>query len=108
CRQPRTNAGDEPGVVGQVRGTIDVMPDLMGQNLRGEIAKIPLGNLPQADDDRMVNQPDHRKASGELMLLLLFRRAAPDWFPQLHKATPYLQCSGPPLLPAAVNLFERR
>jgi hypothetical protein len=78
-RKPRTDASEQAGVVGEIGGTIDVMPDFMGENFQRKLRNVLLLNLPQADDDGVIHQTDHREAAGKLFALLVFGVETPMW-----------------------------
>ena len=63
--QRRADARDQPRVVVEVAGAVDVVADLVAEDLRREVLEAPLGDLPQADHDGVVDEADHREGTVE-------------------------------------------
>src|SRR5690554_6619311 len=59
------NARVKPRVIEKIRGRIDMMADLMGEDFGGEFIKFIFGDLPKTDYHPVVEQPNHRKRAAE-------------------------------------------
>ena len=87
-RQPVPNAGQQPGIVRQIRGTEHMVADLVSQNLAGEAGQSFRCHLSEADDHGMIDQPNHGEAAGKLFAFFFGLGEAPLRLVKLDEAAP--------------------
>ena len=102
----RAHARDQPRVVVEVAGAVDVVADLVAEDFPREVLETPRGDLPQADHDGVVDEADHREGIVETGVRLLLPGEAPGRVVQLGVAAPEGERAGPGADPAVAQRLE--
>ena len=102
----RADARDQPRVVVEVAGAVDVVADLVAEDLPREVLEAPLGDLPQADHDGVVDEADHREGVLEPGGGFLLAGEAPGRVVQLGVAAPEREGPRPGEGPAVAQGLE--
>ena len=82
------------------------MTDFVRENLLGKILQPKFFDLAQADHHGMVEQPDHRETSGQLLMFLFHDCETPRRLVKLNKVAPQCQRLGPDRLPLLLQEFQ--
>src|SRR5687768_8081146 len=83
-----------------------MVPNLVGQHLSSERLQFQILNLPEANNNRVIDQSDHREAAREFLAAFFVPREAPSRLMQLDETAPLSQGTWPGSRPCALQFAQ--